>query len=61
MGTINEGRSDEETREHLITSHYKTRITEMGLQLQQADSKAMHFQSEVDYSFFQTVTEEFNT
>jgi len=47
MGTINEGRSDEETREHLITSHYKTRITEMGLQLQQADSKAMHFQSEV--------------
>ncbi|XP_005100961.1 protein phosphatase 1 regulatory subunit 21 [Aplysia californica] len=40
-------RSDVDTREQLIMSHYKGRVNELTLSLQQADSKAVHFHAEV--------------
>lgn len=38
---------DEESREHLIKTHYMTRVGELTTQLQISDSKAVHFHSEV--------------
>ncbi|KAH9500952.1 hypothetical protein Btru_069302 [Bulinus truncatus] len=40
-------RNDIDTREQLIINHYNVRINELTLQLQQADSKAVHFHAEV--------------
>eukprot|EP00064_Thunnus_orientalis_P007537 superscaffoldBa00000844_g7559 len=37
---------DEESREHLIKTHYMTRVGELTTQLQISDSKAVHFHSE---------------
>ncbi|XP_076463596.1 protein phosphatase 1 regulatory subunit 21-like isoform X2 [Babylonia areolata] len=41
------GSGDAETREQLIKEHFTQRINDMTLQLQQADSKAVHFHAEV--------------
>lgn len=38
---------DEESREHLIKSHYMSRVAELTTQLQMSDSKAVHFHAEV--------------
>lgn len=38
---------DEESREHLIKTHYMTRVAELTTQLQVSDSKAVHFHAEV--------------
>ncbi|CAL1533859.1 unnamed protein product [Lymnaea stagnalis] len=40
-------KNDVDTREQLIMNHYNTRINELTLQLQQADSKAVSFHAEV--------------
>ncbi|KAK1792812.1 hypothetical protein P4O66_012720, partial [Electrophorus voltai] len=37
---------DEESREHLIKTHYMTRVAELTTQLQMSDSKAVHFHAE---------------
>lgn len=41
---------DEESREHLIKTHYMARVGELTTQLQISDSKAVHFHSEVTLS-----------
>ena len=41
------GSGDAETREQLIKDHFTQRINDLTLQLQQADSKAVHFHAEV--------------
>lgn len=38
---------DEESREHLIKTHYMARVAELTTQLQMSDSKAVHFHAEV--------------
>ncbi|XP_028844331.1 protein phosphatase 1 regulatory subunit 21 [Denticeps clupeoides] len=38
--------SDEESREHLIKSHYMARVAELTMQLQLSDSKAVNFHAE---------------
>ncbi|XP_055880322.1 protein phosphatase 1 regulatory subunit 21-like [Biomphalaria glabrata] len=43
-GTV---KNDIDTREQLIINHYNVRINELTLQLQQAESKAVHFHAEV--------------
>ncbi|CAG5123238.1 unnamed protein product [Candidula unifasciata] len=45
--TANVTRNDIDTREQLIINHYSTRINELTLHLQQADSKAVNFNAEV--------------
>ncbi|XP_062864875.1 protein phosphatase 1 regulatory subunit 21 [Trichomycterus rosablanca] len=42
----NESVADEESREHLIKTHYMTRVAELSTQLQMSDSKAVHFHAE---------------
>uniref|UniRef100_A0AAR2L8P6 Protein phosphatase 1 regulatory subunit 21 n=1 Tax=Pygocentrus nattereri TaxID=42514 RepID=A0AAR2L8P6_PYGNA len=37
---------DEESREHLIKTHYMTRVADLTTQLQMSDSKAVHFHAE---------------
>ncbi|XP_072525921.1 protein phosphatase 1 regulatory subunit 21 isoform X2 [Salminus brasiliensis] len=37
---------DEESREHLIKTHYMARVAELTTQLQMSDSKAVHFHAE---------------
>ncbi|XP_076872108.1 protein phosphatase 1 regulatory subunit 21 [Brachyhypopomus gauderio] len=37
---------DEESREHLIKTHYMSRVSELTTQLQMSDSKAVHFHAE---------------
>ncbi|XP_041921492.1 protein phosphatase 1 regulatory subunit 21 [Alosa sapidissima] len=44
--TCSEDVSEEESREHLIKSHYMSRVAELTSQLQMADSKAVHFHAE---------------
>lgn len=44
-------KNDIDTREQLIMSHYNSRINELTLQLQQADSKAVNFHAEVTILF----------
>ena len=39
--------SEEESREHLIKSHYMSRVAELTSKLQMADSKVVHFHAEV--------------
>lgn len=39
--------ADAETRESLIKNHFTNRVNELTLQLQEADSKAVSFHSEV--------------
>ncbi|KAM9449695.1 protein phosphatase 1 regulatory subunit 21 isoform 1-T1 [Clarias gariepinus] len=43
---INESVGDEESREHLIKTHYMARVGELTTQLQTSDSKAVHFHAE---------------
>ncbi|XP_017540757.1 protein phosphatase 1 regulatory subunit 21 [Pygocentrus nattereri] len=42
----NEIVGDEESREHLIKTHYMTRVADLTTQLQMSDSKAVHFHAE---------------
>ncbi|MCJ8749003.1 hypothetical protein PDJAM_G00171190 [Pangasius djambal] len=42
----NESLGDEESREHLIKTHYMARVAELTTQLQMSDSKAVHFYAE---------------
>ncbi|GAA6083444.1 protein phosphatase 1 regulatory subunit 21 [Tachysurus ichikawai] len=42
----NESVGDEESREHLIKTHYMARVAELTTQLQMSDSKAVHFHAE---------------
>ncbi|KAI4891072.1 hypothetical protein NFI96_017060 [Prochilodus magdalenae] len=48
----NEVVGDEESREHLIKTHYMTRVAELTTQLQMSDSKAVHFHAESKYPPF---------
>lgn len=43
---------DEESREHLIKTHYMARVAELTTQLQMSDSKAVHFHAEVRIGLF---------
>ncbi|KAF7686976.1 protein phosphatase 1 regulatory subunit 21 [Silurus meridionalis] len=42
----NESIGDEESREHLIKTHYMARVADLTMQLQMSDSKAVHFHAE---------------
>ncbi|XP_031434974.1 protein phosphatase 1 regulatory subunit 21 isoform X2 [Clupea harengus] len=44
--TCSEDVSEEESREHLIKSHYMSRVAELTSKLQMADSKVVHFHAE---------------
>ncbi|XP_060720123.1 protein phosphatase 1 regulatory subunit 21 [Tachysurus vachellii] len=46
MTPTNESVGDEESREHLIKTHYMARVAELTTQLQMSDSKAVHFHAE---------------
>lgn len=39
--------ADQESREHLIKTHYMSRVSDLTSQLQMCDSKAVHFHAEV--------------
>ncbi|XP_051507104.1 protein phosphatase 1 regulatory subunit 21 isoform X2 [Myxocyprinus asiaticus] len=44
--SCSESSSDQESREHLIKTHYMSRVSELTAQLQMSDSKAVHFNAE---------------
>ncbi|XP_051945766.1 protein phosphatase 1 regulatory subunit 21 [Xyrauchen texanus] len=44
--SYSESSSDQESREHLIKTHYMSRVSELTAQLQMSDSKAVHFNAE---------------